>query len=538
MSGTNQSHVVRVGVVGVGAWGANLARNFAELGALAAVCDSDPGVCAAAAEAHGVPGVDDFRALLDDPGIHAVALATPSGTHEGMALAALEAGKDVLVEKPAALDAAGARQLVEAAEAGGRVLMAGHVLRYHPAVEAIVELVEAGELGALRYLHANRLGFGRFGDDGESVLLELGIHDLSLALAIIGKRPERVCCEAGHYLSARTADLATVHLLFENGVRADLHASWLHPFKDQRLVVAGEKGMLVFDDQKPWAEKLVRYDHTVDLDGPRPRAVPAEPRAVELPAEEPLRRECAHFVECVRTRAVPRTDGREALRVLDVVGAAQRSLDVGRAVHARPPAGGATVSEDVFVHPSAVVDGEVEIGAGTKVWHFSKLLGPLKIGEGCSLGQNVVVERNVTLGDNVKIQNNVSVYSGVILEDDVFCGPSMVFTNVGTPRSGYPRKGQYQVTRVKRGASIGANATVVCGHELGRYCFVGAGAVVTRDVPDYALVYGNPARIRGWACFCGVTLPLGTDPDGKERAECPECGRRYLRAGLKVEEEG
>lgn len=194
------------------------------------------------------------------------------------------------------------------------------------------------------------------------------------------------------------------------------------------------------------------------------------------------------------------------------------------------------VSAGAYIHPSAVVDGNVEIGAGTKIWHFCKLLGPLTIGEGCILGQNVVVERGVSIGRNVKIQNNVSVYSGVILEDDVFCGPSMVFTNVGTPRSAVPRRGQYVTTRVGQGASIGANATVVCGHTLGRYSFVGAGAVVTRDVPDYGLVYGNPARLRGWACYCGERLPMGVDMAQSEGATCTACGRAYAREGHTVRE--
>lgn len=201
------------------------------------------------------------------------------------------------------------------------------------------------------------------------------------------------------------------------------------------------------------------------------------------------------------------------------------------------PARRAGIAEDAFLHPTVDVSGPVEVGAGTRIWHFSKLLGPLTIGERCSLGQNVVVERHVTIGDNVKIQNNVSVYSGVILEDDVFCGPSMVFTNVGTPRSAWPRRGEYLTTRLEKGASVGANATIVCGHTLGRYSFVGAGAVVTKDVPAYALVYGNPARLRGWACFCGARLKMGITQAGSERCVCTDCARIYTREGHTVREE-
>jgi UDP-2-acetamido-3-amino-2,3-dideoxy-glucuronate N-acetyltransferase len=150
-----------------------------------------------------------------------------------------------------------------------------------------------------------------------------------------------------------------------------------------------------------------------------------------------------------------------------------------------------------------------------------------RIGERCNIGQNVVISPDVTIGNNVKIQNNVSVYTGCILEDDVFCGPSMVFTNVTNPRSHVIRRDEYKVTLVKRGASLGANCTVVCGHTIGRYAFIGAGAVVTRDVPDYALVYGNPARVCGWMCACGIKLEFG----GAGQAACAACGERYVKQG-------
>jgi UDP-2-acetamido-3-amino-2,3-dideoxy-glucuronate N-acetyltransferase len=189
-----------------------------------------------------------------------------------------------------------------------------------------------------------------------------------------------------------------------------------------------------------------------------------------------------------------------------------------------------------FAHETAVIDAPCEIGAGTKIWHFSHVMANTKVGERCNFGQNVVISPRCTIGDNVKIQNNVSVYTGVEIEDDVFCGPSMVFTNVINPRAFIERKSEYKRTLVRRGASIGANATIVCGVTLGQYCFVGAGSVVTRDVPDYALVYGSPARVRGWACWCGIGLPLGIDETGREETACPDCARRYRREGHKVEE--
>ncbi len=173
---------------------------------------------------------------------------------------------------------------------------------------------------------------------------------------------------------------------------------------------------------------------------------------------------------------------------------------------------------EYFIHESAYVDEPCTIGAGTKIWHFSHVMAGAEIGERCSLGQNVVVAPNVRIGNGVKIQNNVSIYEGVVLEDEVFCGPSMVFTNVTTPRSGHPRNtsADYAKTLVKKGASIGANATIVCGNTIGEYAFIGAGAVVTKDIPPYALAYGSPARVAGYACECGVKLSFRR----RQRAMC------------------
>jgi UDP-2-acetamido-3-amino-2,3-dideoxy-glucuronate N-acetyltransferase len=185
---------------------------------------------------------------------------------------------------------------------------------------------------------------------------------------------------------------------------------------------------------------------------------------------------------------------------------------------------------EAFVHESAYVDEDVQIGEDSKVWHFSHVMRGARIGERCTIGQNVLIGPNVTIGNNVKIQNNVSVYEGVLLEDDVFCGPSCVFTNVDRPRSAFPTDhAQYGETVVRCGATIGANATVVCGHTLGEHAFVGAGSVVTKDVPSYAIVYGNPARIRGWVCVCGTPLEFVAPT-----ATC-SCGREYRKSDESVE---
>jgi len=190
---------------------------------------------------------------------------------------------------------------------------------------------------------------------------------------------------------------------------------------------------------------------------------------------------------------------------------------------------------EVFVHESSYVDEGAVVGEGTKIWHFCHVMSGARIGKRCNLGQNVVVSPQVTIGDNVKIQNNVSLYTGVILEDDVFCGPSMVFTNVVNPRSHVSRRDEYKPTLVKRGASFGANSTVVCGHTVGAYAFIGAGAVVTKDVPDFALIVGNPGRISGWMCQCGIKLASGAVPPAQ--ATCAACGTKYRGSGPVLSQE-
>lgn len=257
---------------------------------------------------------------------------------------------------------------------------------------------------------------------------------------------------------------------------------------------------------------------------------PEKPERIEIPQTEPLRAECEHFLECLRSRKTPKKDGDNGLRVLKILEACQESL----AKNGQVCRLGTGEGRKVFIHPTAVVDDHVEIGDGTKIWHFFHVQSGAGIGANCVLGQNVNVANNVTIGDSVKIQNNVAVYEGVTLEDFVFCGPSMVFTNIPYPRSKYPQAGSafYKKTRVREGASLGANCTILCGLTIGRHAFVAAGAVVTRNVPDFALVTGNPARLVRWVSEAGKKLTF----DRKGFASCEKSGKPYKRENGAVQE--
>ncbi len=507
-----------VAVIGCGAWGKNLVRNFAELGVLAAVADADADRAAQLAGQHGARAlsVDD---ILADPAIAGVAIAAPAARHAELARAALMAGKDVFVEKPLALDMADAEFLRRLAAERGRVLMVGHLLQYHEAFRTLKRLVAEDRLGKLQYVYSNRLNLGKIRTE-ENILWSFAPHDISMILALVGAEPVEVSAVGANYLHRYIADVTTTHLTFPGGVHAHVFVNWLHPFKEQKLVVVGDKGMAVFDDGQDWASKLMLYPQPVQWQDGVPRAAAAKGEPVALEAKEPLAEECRHFLDCIATRAQPITDGAEGLRVLKVLQAADDSMARGRVVAmAEPTPPRKATFPNVFIHESAYVDDPCEIGEGSSIWHFSHILGRVRIGRDVSIGQNVVIGPDVSVGNACKIQNNVSVYKGVTLEEGVFCGPSCVFTNVDTPRAQVNRKNEFLPTLVKKGATIGANATVVCGHTLGEYCLIAAGAVVTKDVPAFALMAGVPARRIGWVSHTGEVL--GDD------LVCPRTGRRY-----------
>ncbi|HDS15884.1 MAG TPA: oxidoreductase [Proteobacteria bacterium] len=513
---------VKVAVVGSGYWGRNLVRNFYQLGVLAAVCDRSPESLQSVK--HSFPEVlvtSSYDQILSDSFISAIAIATPAEMHYPMVCKALAAGKDVFVEKPLSLTADYGEDLVRRASAAKAILMVGHLLWYHPAVLKIKEMIDAGLLGRLQYIYSNRLNLGKIRRE-ENILWSFAPHDISVILGLVGETPDRVTAGGGNFLNPRLADVTLSQLSFPSGVQAHIFVSWLHPFKEQRLVVVGERCMVVFNDTDPDPDnKLLLYPHTIEWRGVEPVPCKAAAEKVPLPAVEPLREELKHFLACLVSREQPRTDGLEGVAVLKVLEQCQLSLS-------RDRERGKTINYSTSarlaydIHPTAVVEEGVTIGAGVKIWHFSHLMKGCEIGENSIIGQNVVVAPNVKVGRGCKIQNNVSLFSGVELADEVFLGPSMVFTNVINPRAHISRKHEFRRTRVGYRATIGANATVVCGNDIGRYAFVGAAAVVTHAVPDHALVLGNPARQAGWVCDCNQRLVFE-----QALALCPDCGRRF-----------
>lgn len=511
-----------VAVVGVGYWGKNLVRNFHDLGALAALCDERASVEASNLQKYpGVKFYREYKDVLADPTITAIALATPAISHYEMAKAAMEAGKDVLVEKPLAIDVKHGEDLVRMAAAKSRVLMVGHILRYHPAILELQRLIQDGELGKITYLYSNRLNIGKIRTE-ENILWSFAPHDISAMLSLLNEMPSRVTCKGGAWLNEGVYDVTLSHFDFPSGVQAHIFVSWLHPVKEQRLVVVGSEKMAVFDDTAE--HKLVLYPHKVEWRNRIPTAVRAEGEIVSLEDREPLKAECQHFLDCVESRTSPVTNGEEGLRVLSVLDACQRALQNGTIDVQMPAAREPKMEKAYFVHESAYADEGAEIGAGTKIWHFSHVMKGARIGQKVVIGQNVNVDGGTVIGNNVKIQNNVSVYTGVVIEDDVFLGPSCVLTNVSNPRSQVNRHSLYETTRLKRGCTIGANSTIVCGVTVGRYAFIGAGSVVTKNVPDFALVVGNPAHQIGWMSRHGHRLD---SPDAEGIMRCSESRFRY-----------
>ena len=317
----------RVAVVGCGRWGRNHVRNYAELGALAGVVDADPELAAEQATRYGVAAIT-FDEALRDPGITGLVFALPPAQNLPLGQRALEAGKHLFVEKPLALSVADGERLCAIAERHDRRLMVGHILQYHPAFQALARLVREGGIGRLMSVVSTRLDLGAIRRQ-EDAMWALAPHDVSMVLALIGGEPERVEALGGYHTDPDIADTTTIALAFPDGRSAEIRSSWLHPYKEQRLVVVGTEAMAVFDDREPWERKLILYPYRVTETGGTALIDRSEPAPVPVEPGEPLRLECRHFLASMESGATPLTDGREGLRVLGVLERASEALRAG-----------------------------------------------------------------------------------------------------------------------------------------------------------------------------------------------------------------
>ena len=512
--------IPQVAVLGCGHWGKNLIRNFHQLGALKAICDNDEALVKQYEEQYSVTGrtLDD---ILADPEINGVVIATPAPTHANLACKAIEAGKNVFIEKPLATSMQDAERILQTAEKAKKIVMVGHLLQYHPAFIKLSEMVKSGEIGAVKFIRSNRISFGKIRNQ-EDVIWSFAPHDISMVLSLAGSPPQDITTAGQCVIGENHLDVATIDLDFGADLQAQINVSWISSDKEQKLTVIGDKGILEFDDRQDWDQKISLTKYEADKSQNPPVAQKEETQFIALPEAEPLSLECGHFLDCIKSGKYPKTNGQEAQAVLHVL------MQADTQMKQKMTGGSPAAKGDFYVHESAYIDDEVQIGKGTKIWHFSHVLSKTNIGENVIVGQNCMLGPDVNVGNKCKIQNNVSLYKGVTLEDEVFCGPSCVFTNVDNPRAGIERKDEFRKTLVRKGTTIGANATIVCGTELGEYCFIAAGAVVTKDVPAHGMMMGVPARRVGWMSHAGIKL--GDD------LVCPQEGRKYKETDGKLEE--
>lgn len=535
-------------VVGAGKWGSNIIKTVYSTGHLRAIVESDNATLQNAKNKF-----ESFSRVSWCSSLHqamitipkaSVIIATPPHTHYQLAQTALMAGRHVFVEKPLCQKSKDSKSLVCLASNRRCILMVDHLLRYNVPHQNLHRLIQTGFVGKVNRIRMTRLNFGTVRTH-ENVLWSLSPHDVSVLLGIMDDQlPDAVSANGQKIVSSDIEDHVTATLHFKNNVIAQIEASWLHPEKERRTFVYGEDGVLILNEHitNPNQKSLegYRWSVTKKKDG---SAVLIEKSEADLMKylrengfhdnqedeideyEPPLESAINHFIECISQGSEPITDGNEGHRVVTVLEALNVSLAKKGELISVPNRD----IYDLMIHKSAIVEPKAKVGKGTKVWHFSHIMDGAVLGDSCNIGQNVYIGGKAKLGRNVKVQNNVSVYDAVTIEDDVFLGPSCVLTNVKTPRSHVNRKHMYQPTIIGKGATVGANATIVCGVELGEYCFVGAGAVVTKNVMPHALVYGNPAVQKGWVSTTGAKLkPLSLKKDDSlEQFKCPESGEIY-----------
>ena len=323
--------MMKVAIIGCGHWGKNLVRNFAELGALACVSDPNEELAQQFSAHYDVPCLDFDTVLQTD--CDGIVIAAPAQLHSQLALKTFAAGKHAYVEKPLAMTLDEADAMIEASVQAGKHLMVGHLLQYHPVFVRLRNIVRDGALGDLQYLYSDRMSFGKIRAE-EDVVWSFAPHDISMILSLAGENVKMVRCEASGILQAGISDIASLHLCFESGLKGHVSCSWLHPYKEQKLVAIGDKGMAVFDDTREWNEKLAFFDHEIDWRVSPPAPLKAKVRYEKVAEGEPLKAECKYFLDLMEGRVDPLTDGAEGRRVLRVLAAASASIDSGETIRA------------------------------------------------------------------------------------------------------------------------------------------------------------------------------------------------------------
>lgn len=507
--------MVKLGLIGAGYWGKNLVREFNKIGFLDTICEINSQLIEQYRQLYpNLNYTSSWSDLLNNSDITAVCVSLPGEMHYQFVKQALLADKDVYVEKPITLNRLEGEELVKLSEQKGKILMVGHLLHYHPAIEKMKSIISNGEIGEIRNIIANRLNLGIFRTQ-ENVLWSFAPHDISVILSLCGDSlPTWVKCNGQSNLTKGIHDLTNSILKFEdNGqnIYVNINVSWLNPYKEQKMSIIGNKGMIVFDDIEK-ENKLRIYKNYVKWTTPTPTgedsqnpslitqclnpphlqpvANQSSGQVIEIDlSESPLMRECQHFYHCCLNRTSPLTPGDEGVRVLKVLEALSHSLKNDGLCQ------NLTLGKPLYWnHSTAIVDDGVEIGDLTKIWHYSHICPGAKIGQNCNIGQNVFIAGGAKLGNYCKVQNNVSIYAGVQAEDYVFFGPSCVLTNDKNPRGMHSKNGHYVQTYLETGVTLGANSTIVCGTRIGKHALIGAGAVVTKDVEPYSIMVGNPAK--------------------------------------------
>jgi UDP-2-acetamido-3-amino-2,3-dideoxy-glucuronate N-acetyltransferase len=485
---------MKLGLIGGGYWGKNLIREFNKIGFLDSICEINPSLIELyKVEYPNINITNNYNDMLAR--VDSVCVSLPAEMHYNFAKEALLNNKDVYVEKPITLDIKQAEELVLLAKRKNRILMVGHLLHYHPAIQKIKEILPS--LGEIKQITANRLNLGIFRTH-ENVLWSFAPHDISVILSLCNGMPEWVQCMGNSSLVNNIHDITNSIMKIGN-TYVNINVNWLNPYKEQKMSIICEKGMILFDDMEK-EYKLKVYRDYISMN-PHPIANKVEPELIELNKISPLENECRHFMDCCINRTNPITDGDEGVNVLKVLNSLSLSLKENRQIVLEN-------KKKFFSHETAIIDDGAIIGENTKVWHYSHICKGAIIGKNCNIGQNVFIAGGAVLGDNCKVQNNVSIYAGVIAGNYVFFGPSCVLTNDINPRGMYSKNGEYVETILEDGVTLGANCTIICGNRIGRHSLIGAGAVITKNVENYSVMVGNPAKKIGMIDEKGIISKL------------------------------